>query len=134
MIRFLLTALFSVLPVAAFAQQAAPQYYTFEPSATFSTLGISYTIAMMVAFLAVGWYAKSRVSTSDDYFAAGRSFGGISNGLAMSSNYMSLATFLGFTALLWRMLTRFLPLGRTRIEARLQREVQLLRRALQAEG
>ena len=37
-------------------------------------------------------------------------------------------------ALLWRILTRFLPLGRTRIEARLQREVQLLRRALQAEG
>lgn len=103
MIRFLLTALFSALPFAAFAQQAAPQYYTFEPSATFSTLGISYTIAMMVAFLAVGWYAKSRVSTSDDYFAAGRSFGGISNGLAMSSNYMSLATFLGFTALLWRL-------------------------------
>lgn len=103
MIRLFLTALFSALPFAAFAQQAAPQYYTFEPSATFSTLGISYTIAMMVAFLAVGWYAKSRVSTSDDYFAAGRSFGGISNGLAMSSNYMSLATFLGFTALLWRL-------------------------------
>ncbi|SUS05968.1 putative Na+(Or H+)/acetate symporter ActP [uncultured Defluviicoccus sp.] len=103
MIRLFLTALFSALPFSAFAQQAAPQYYTFEPSATFSTLGISYTIAMMVAFLAVGWYAKSRVSTSDDYFAAGRSFGGISNGLAMSSNYMSLATFLGFTALLWRL-------------------------------
>lgn len=103
MIRIVLTALFSALPVAAFAQQAEPKYFKFEPSATFSTLGISYTIAMMVSFLAVGWYAKSRVSTSDDYFAAGRSFGGISNGLAMSSNYMSLATFLGFTALLWRM-------------------------------
>ncbi|MFZ1416303.1 MAG: cation acetate symporter [Defluviicoccus sp.] len=103
MIRILLTALFSALPVAAFAQQAEPKFFKFEPSATFSTLGISYTIAMMVSFLAVGWYAKSRVSTSDDYFAAGRNFGGISNGLAMSSNYMSLATFLGFTALLWRM-------------------------------
>lgn len=36
-------------------------------------------------------------------------------------------------ALLWRILTRFLPLGRKRIEARLQREAQLLRLALQAE-
>lgn len=34
-------------------------------------------------------------------------------------------------ALCWRSLTRFLPLGRKRIEARLQREAQLLRRALQ---
>lgn len=36
-------------------------------------------------------------------------------------------------ALLWRILTRFLPLGRKRIEARLQQEAQVLRRALQAE-
>lgn len=35
--------------------------------------------------------------------------------------------------LLWRILTRFLPLGRKRIEARLQQEAQVLRRALQAE-
>ncbi len=34
-------------------------------------------------------------------------------------------------ALCWRSLTRFLPLGRKRIEARLQREAQLLRSALQ---
>ncbi|QKE62720.1 HIT family protein [Aquipseudomonas campi] len=34
-------------------------------------------------------------------------------------------------ALCWRTLTRFLPLGRKRIEARLQREAQLLRSALQ---
>jgi histidine triad (HIT) family protein len=36
-------------------------------------------------------------------------------------------------ALVWRILTRFLPLGRQRIEARLQQEAQWLRRALQAE-
>lgn len=35
------------------------------------------------------------------------------------------------SALCWRSLTRFLPLGRKRIEARLQREAQLLRSALQ---
>lgn len=34
-------------------------------------------------------------------------------------------------ALCWRTLTRFLPLGCKRIEARLQREAQLLRSALQ---
>ena len=94
-----LAALF--LPVLAFAQE--PQYYVFEPSRAVSTLGIIYTVAMIAVFLYVGWLSKRRVASSDDYFAAGRSFGGLSNGLAMSSNYMSLATFLGFTALLWRM-------------------------------
>jgi cation/acetate symporter len=107
MSRILLALIAIALPAVAFAQQAAPaaqpQYYRFEPSASFSTLGIIYTIVMMVTFLYVGYLAKKRVSSSDDYFAAGRSFGGISNGLAMSSNYMSLATFLGFTALLWRL-------------------------------
>lgn len=105
--KFLLALLAFALPAVAFAQQAAPEpapnYFKFEPSPTFSTLGIIYTIAMMVTFLGVGWYAKRRTASSDDYFAAGRSFGGLSNGLAMSSNYMSLATFLGFTALLWRL-------------------------------
>lgn len=36
-------------------------------------------------------------------------------------------------ALLWRILTRFLPFGRKAIEARLQREADVLRNALQRE-
>jgi len=96
-----LIALF--LPALALAQAEEPKYYVFEPSGAVSTLGIIYTLLMMGSFLYVGWLSKRRVASSDDYFAAGRSFGGLSNGLAMSSNYMSLATFLGFTALLWKM-------------------------------
>ncbi len=96
-----LIALF--LPALALAQAEEPKYYVFEPSSAVSTLGILYTLLMMGSFLYVGWMSKRRVTSSDDYFAAGRSFGGVSNGLAMSSNYMSLATFLGFTALLWKM-------------------------------
>jgi len=81
----------------------AEEFYRFEPTNMLSTLGILYTIAMVFFFLYVGWLSKRRVATSDDYFAAGRRVGGLSNGLAMTSNYMSLATFLGFTALLWRL-------------------------------
>ncbi len=93
-----------LLPALAYAQDAAPEeqrYFEFVPDEMLSLLGIIYTIAMVVVFLYVGWWSKKRVSTSDDYFAAGRNVGGISNGLAMTSNYMSLATFLGFTALIW---------------------------------
>ncbi|NBC31161.1 MAG: hypothetical protein GVY13_00620 [Alphaproteobacteria bacterium] len=94
----------ALLPVSAFAQEAATEatgIYRFEPTASLSLLGIIYTIVMVVLFLYVGWLSKRRVATSEDYFAAGRNVGGVSNGLAMTSNYMSLATFLGFTALLW---------------------------------
>ena len=105
--RWWLTAPLLALPTAALAQEAEQaqemQTYVFEPTSALSTLGIIYTVAMVFLFLYVGWWFKSRVATSDDYFAAGRKVGGLSNGLAMTSNYMSLATFLGFTALLWRL-------------------------------
>ena len=101
----LLTALALVfLPALAYAQEAQQteeRFFEFVPNDMLSTLGIIYTIAMVFIFLYVGWWSKKRVATSDDYFAAGRNVGGISNGLAMTSNYMSLATFLGFTALIW---------------------------------
>jgi len=108
MTRSLLPALLALLvvPVTALAQEAAgaPEItgtYRFEPTSALSTLGIVYTVAMVVLFLYIGWLSKNRVATSEDYYAAGRNVGGLSNGLAMTSNYMSLATFLGFTALLW---------------------------------
>lgn len=104
MSRLILALAALLLPTAALAQQAPPegmQWFQFQPTPALSLLGIIYTVAMVVLFLYVGWLMLRRVSSSDDYFAAGRSVGGISNGLAMSSNYMSLATFLGFTALLW---------------------------------
>ena len=104
MIRLLFVLAAFLLPTAAFAQQPPPEgmeWFRFQPTPMLSLLGIIYTIAMVVLFLYVGWLMTRRVTTSDDYFAAGRNVGGLSNGLAMSSNYMSLATFLGFTALIW---------------------------------
>ncbi len=88
-------------PVTAFAQATEMKDFVFEPTTGLSTLGIIYTVVMVFTFLYVGWLMKRRVATSDDYFAAGRNVGGVTNGLAMTSNYMSLATFLGFTALIW---------------------------------
>ncbi|TVR98501.1 MAG: cation acetate symporter [Rhodospirillales bacterium] len=101
MTRWLIALAAFLVPAGAFAQEQ--EFYRFEPTPALSMFGIIYTIAMVVLFLYVGWLMKRRVSTSDDYFAAGRNVGALNNGLAMSSNYMSLATFLGFTALIWQM-------------------------------
>jgi len=100
---WLAAAALALVPASALAQaqQEELQSYRFVPDEMMSLLGIIYTVAMVVVFLYVGWISKRRVATSEDYFAAGRKVGGLSNGLAMTSNYMSLATFLGFTALLW---------------------------------
>ncbi len=104
MTRLLLTVLaLTSIPSLAFAQEAGQRFYNFEPTPSLSLLGIIYTVLMVGLFLYVGWISKRRVSTSEDYYAAGRKVGGVSNGLAMTSNYMSLATFLGFTALLWQL-------------------------------
>jgi cation/acetate symporter len=104
MSRLLLALTLFMAPTLVFAQATGTtemKDYVFEPDSMMSLLGIIYTVAMVVLFLYVGWMSKKRVASSEDYFAAGRKVGGLSNGLAMTSNYMSLATFLGFTALLW---------------------------------
>ena len=107
MARFALSLLaLLVLPLPALAQTAEdagaePAFFEFVPSPELSTLGLLYTLGMVALFLFVGWLSKRRIASSEQFYAAGRSVGGLSNGLAMTSNYMSLATFLGFTALLW---------------------------------
>lgn len=103
MIRLIVTLPLLLAPTLAMAAEGEiDKFYRFEPSASLSTLGLIYTVLMVSLFLWMGWLSNRRVATSDDYFAAGRRIGPLSNGLAMTSNYMSLATFLGFTALLWK--------------------------------
>jgi cation/acetate symporter len=101
MIRLILAFVMLAAPALTLAQETQ-EFYKFEPSASLSTLGFIYTVLMVVTFLWVGYISNKRLASSDDYYAAGRQVGALSNGLAMTSNYMSLATFLGFTALLWK--------------------------------
>lgn len=101
--RLIVTLALLAAPTLAMATAGEiEKFYRFEPSTSLSTLGLIYTVLMVGLFLWMGWLSNRQVATSDDYFAAGRRIGPLSNGLAMTSNYMSLATFLGFTALLWK--------------------------------
>jgi len=85
------------------AEEAAKKLYKFAPTKSISTFGLVYTIAMVATFLYVGYLSQKKTKTSDDYYTAGRGIGALSNGLAMTSNFLSLATFLGFTALIWKL-------------------------------
>ncbi|MFE1781481.1 cation acetate symporter [Streptomyces sp. NPDC059506] len=51
--------------------------------------------AFVVATLAITVWAGRQNKDADDYYAGGRSFTGFQNGLAISGDYMSAASFLG---------------------------------------
>ncbi len=63
--------------------------------------GDALTIALFSAVVALTLYitfwASRQSKTTTDYYAGGRSFSGFQNGLALSGDYMSAASFLGIS-------------------------------------
>jgi cation/acetate symporter len=63
--------------------------------------GDALTIALFSAVVALTLYitfwASRQSKTTTDYYAGGRSFSGFQNGLAVSGDYMSAASFLGIS-------------------------------------
>jgi cation/acetate symporter len=51
--------------------------------------------------LVITVWASKRTKTRSDFYAAGKSIGGMQNGLAIAGDFMSAATFLGVTALVY---------------------------------
>src|SRR5215218_208193 len=49
--------------------------------------------------LGITWWAARRTRTTDHFYAAGHSITGFQNGLALSGDYMSAASFLGIAGL-----------------------------------
>lgn len=57
--------------------------------------------AVLVLTIAIGLYSSRRARTLSDYWVAGRSVGVFTNASAISSNYLSAASFLGVAAFIW---------------------------------
>ena len=66
-----------------------------------SQLPLVATIAVLVVTVAIGVYSARRAKTLSDYWVAGRSVGVFTNASAISSNYLSAASFLGVAAFIW---------------------------------
>ena len=58
-------------------------------------LNIAIFLAFVVITLGVVFYVGRQNRTAADYYAAGRSFTGAQNGIAISGDYLSAASFLG---------------------------------------
>ena len=72
---------------------------TFQLAATSAgehrVLTISLFVAFVLATLAITVWAGRQSKGTEDFYAAGRQFTGFQNGLAISGDYMSAASFLG---------------------------------------
>jgi cation/acetate symporter len=58
-------------------------------------------LAFVVVTLGITYWAARRTRTTKDFYAAGGGVTGLQNGLAIAGDYMSAASFLGITALVY---------------------------------
>lgn len=63
-------------------------------------LAIVLFLAFVGLTLGITVYMGRRTKSAEDFYAAGRSIGGIQNGIAISGDYMSAASFLGIAGLI----------------------------------
>ncbi|MFN2446543.1 MAG: sodium/solute symporter [Vicinamibacterales bacterium] len=66
-----------------------------EPNAT----AIAGFLIFVASTLAITYWAARRTTTTDQFYAAGRSISALQNGLALAGDYMSAASFLGIAGL-----------------------------------
>src|SRR5919109_272687 len=64
-----------------------------------NTLAIVFFLFFVAIALGITWWAIRRTRTTEHYYAAGHSITGFQNGLALSGDYMSAASFLGIAGL-----------------------------------
>jgi cation/acetate symporter len=92
-------ALLTAAPLTLFASTAAAQ-------AGANGGGINITAVLMflvfvVATLGITYWASQRTKTAQDFYAAGGGLTGFQNGLAIAGDYMSAASFLGISGLVF---------------------------------
>nr|PZN46505.1 MAG: cation acetate symporter [Actinomycetota bacterium] len=63
-------------------------------------LSIVLFLLFVAATLGVTYWASKHTRTAADFYAGGRSFSGVQNGLAIGGDYMSAASFLGIAGMI----------------------------------
>ncbi|MCW2499859.1 MAG: putative symporter YjcG [Frankiales bacterium] len=64
------------------------------------TLTIGLFLAFVVATLAITLWASRNTRSAADFYAGGRNFSGVQNGVAIGGDYMSAASFLGIAGII----------------------------------
>ena len=90
-------ALLFLLPVMVFA--ASPAFAGVKLEGSFKVVPAIILTACILLFLWVGFMNKAEGTS--DYYAAGRSISRVGAGMAIASNWMSAASFLGMAAIMY---------------------------------
>ena len=93
-----LTALAATLPFAANAADAISGAVERQPT---NWQAIIMFLIFVVFTLGITYWASKRVRSRSDYYTAGGNITGFQNGLAIAGDFMSAASFLGISALVY---------------------------------
>jgi cation/acetate symporter len=74
------------------------QVEAYKPGERNNTALVFFFIIVIIT-LVITYFAAKRTKTSKEFYAAGRSVSALQNGLALSGDYMSAASFLGISGL-----------------------------------
>jgi cation/acetate symporter len=81
--------------------QASPAFAQSSASERGSSAIVMFLI-FVGATLGITWWAAGRTKTAKDFYSAGGGITGFQNGLAIAGDFMSAASFLGITALVYK--------------------------------
>ena len=93
-----LTALAATLPFAANAADAISGAVQRQPT---NWQAIIMFLIFVIFTLGITYWASKRVRSRNDYYTAGGNITGFQNGLAIAGDYMSAASFLGISGLVY---------------------------------
>ena len=93
-----LFSLLALLPVPALAADALTGAVERQPT---NIEAIVMFLIFVAATLGITYWASKRTRSRSDYYTAGGNITGFQNGLAMAGDFMSAASFLGISALVY---------------------------------
>ncbi|WP_428944956.1 cation/acetate symporter ActP [Pantoea sp. FN060301] len=97
-LRHTLPALLALLPFSTLAADAITGAVERQPT---NYEAIVMFIIFVAATLGITYWASKRTRSRSDYYTAGGNITGFQNGLAMAGDFMSAASFLGISALVY---------------------------------
>jgi len=96
--RLLSSAVMLFMPAILFAADAIQGEVTQQPV---NVTAITMFLIFVTGTLGITYWAAKRTKSTKDFYAAGGSITGFQNGLAIAGDYMSAASFLGISGLVF---------------------------------
>jgi cation/acetate symporter len=99
--RFMTALLACFLMVAAFSVFAGPGTIEAVQKQPINLSAIGMFMVFVVSTLGITYWASARTKTTSDFYTAGGGITGFQNGMAIAGDYMSAATLLGLSSLVF---------------------------------